>query len=203
MASNEQIVLNLAGGSVRELKATGGNRPVPEGAYSVVVADVEKHTTSNGDSIKFICEVSEGEQAGGSVWIYCGLDFDKAGNRNAWQTALVSMGYDAASIDQDGLTITLSEFVGKTAAVRLSQPKGGGDRLDKAFITPTTYAKLMADAGTGAKAAPAPVTATVTTAPTMKMATAVPAVPKVTIPAPKAPAPKAATAKGLSNFINQ
>lgn len=185
------VELDLSGGAARELKAGGGSAPVPVGVYSVVVRETSIHQKEDRQSVKFICEVSEGDHAGGSIWIYAGLDTTKAGNKNSWLTVFASLGMEAS----EQMQVNIADFVGKAGFARIAPDRDRPDTTNKYFVTPGDYAKL-----TGQGAAAAPVAMTVTKAPTLKApaapvtktgttATASVKAPSVAVPAPKVTAP--------------
>lgn len=169
------FTIDLSQGQVR---TGGGNgKPLEPGYYRVRIADCGKH---NDTSVRFVCEVTEGEFAGNNAWVFIGTDGSKLGIQNAWKTALASMGFDASKAGADtGIDTDL--FIDKPAYLRVLPNRDDATKTDRSLITEEEYLRKTQTQTTGM---------TVTSVPQQVVAA-----PKINAPRVTAPQPSVAAAK--------
>lgn len=186
------LTLDLTGGTIR----TGGKGPIPPGYYEVSIRECGVYSAASGSqSVKFVAEVTGGEHAGSTAWVFIGLDTSKDGIKNIWQTALVSMGYDSAAVNA-ALTIDTDMFIGRPAYLRVTPQRDDATKFNRTLITREEYTYGVTKASTE------PVAMTVQTVPQQRVATATVSVPTMTIAAPTVPQPTVSAAK-LATFATR
>lgn len=143
------VILNdftLAGAKEQGAPGSGGVLP-PKGNYEVRISETKNHTNSEG-KVSVLCQLHfTGDYEGAECRIYLGTDLSVQGNRNAWLTALKSVGTDAGVLAQlaDGRVyggVNTGELMdGKTAYI-FWEPKNveaGKANDEKRFITKEAY----------------------------------------------------------------
>lgn len=174
------LQLDLTGGSIR----TGGKGAIPPGYYPVVIREAGVYTAASGNqSVKLVAEVTEGEWAGSSAWIFLGLDTSKEGTKNSWQTTLVSLGYDPQTVNA-AFHLDTDMLCDRPGYLRVRPTRDDAAKFDRDLVTREEYDRSIAKT--------APVGMTVTSAPTMRTAT-------VTT-APVVAAPTMTTSVGAPTF---
>jgi len=147
--SNWNMDVNLAGVAAR---SPGGTFVEPAtGAYKVKVTATEAYEKDGKSSVKFQTVIEGGDFAGTEVRLFLGADLSKMGNQRSWKTALLSAGYNSASIEAGQISIGDKTFENKTAYIyyKAKDPNDPTSQSNREFITAESFATLTG-ATTGA-----------------------------------------------------
>lgn len=133
------------------------------GAYKAVIKYTEPHTASGSNTVGSIMVqlgITEGEFTGVESRIYLGTDVAKAGNKNAWKTALLSAGFAESDLAVGEVEITSDMLDGKEVFVyvKAKDSNDPNSQSDRSFIIESVYNQLVSgdQAAPAAAAAPAP-----------------------------------------------
>lgn len=135
---------NLAGVAVSD----GTYKPLPTGAYKVKIVSTEQYTKqeTGNVSIKFQLSVIDGEHKGDECRIYIGTDLSKKGNMSNLKMALLSIGTNAAVLEQGSVNVSSKTFDGKTAFIFVKE-KDATDPASRDDVRFITKDRFEAEAG--------------------------------------------------------